>query len=178
MLKKMLADNASLCHESAILAASAFAQHAPADAVSAAASDMAGPLVEKHAAGKQQAKAIDALVALFKAGATDAVERALLGGAKHKVPKTCAAAAKTLVAVMRASGGVGLELKAVTGLVVGLIEHRDKSVRDEGMALLGELRAARGDGFMKVRACERASSRAALRRCCALRPACSCSAPR
>ena len=150
-LKKMLMDNASNCHEPALDVITAFAQKAPPEIVVPAASAAAGALVEKHAAGKYQPKAIEALLSLVGVGkeGAAAVQHALTAGAKHKVPKTCAAAAKALVATMRGFPSGTLDAKALTPLLVPLIEHRDKSVRDEGMALLGEVRIARGDLVFK-----------------------------
>ena len=151
-LKKMLLDNASLCHDSALDAAIAFAKSAPVEQVQAGAAAAAAAVVEKHASGKLQAKALDALLVLVEtgAGATHAVQNALLSGAAHKVPKVRAAAAKGLTSVIRAFGASKLELKAVSGVVVGLVEHRDKAVREEGLALLGELRVALGDDVFKM----------------------------
>ena len=147
MLRKLLADNASICHEPALDACLAFAKGAPAESVGAEARAAAGAIVEKHAAGKYGPKALDALLALFGSGkdAATATQAALASGAAHKVPKTRAAAAKGLVGVLRGFGGGAVDTKLVTTLVVGLVEHRDKLVRDEGLALLGELRLARGD---------------------------------
>lgn len=141
-LKKILLDNASNCHEAALDATIAFAQHAPSEAVTASAPSAARAIVDKHAAGKLQSKAIEALLCLNGAGdeAAAAVQSALATGAGHKVPKTRAAAAKALVAILRGFGGDGTTSKALAPLVVPLLEHRDKGVRDEGHALLGELR--------------------------------------
>ena len=150
LLKKVLLDNASTCHEPAIDIAAAIATHAPAVVAQGVASAAANALVEKHVAGKLQPKALDALLAFAAAGATDSVASALVKGSAHKVPKTRAAAAKGLAALLQgAAQPESLDLKAATTVVVGLIEHRDKAVRDEGLALLGALRLLRGDGFMK-----------------------------
>ena len=103
-------------------------------------------VVEKHApTPKLQPKAFDALFAFAQNGSAEQVHSALISGSAHKVPKVRAAAAKALAAVVAKLGGKSLDLKAVGGVMLGLIEHRDKAVRDEGLTLLGELRLARGD---------------------------------
>lgn len=147
-LKKLLTDNASLCHEGALSVAFTFASKAPDAAVAAIAASAADAVVEKHLSGKLQAKAVDVILALIEAGAAVHVQSALVKGAAHKVPKTCAAAVKALTAVLRSFGPV-LDTRALLGLPVMLLEHRDKAVRDEATVFVGELRRLRGDDVLK-----------------------------
>ena len=159
-LKKMLSDNASLCHEAALEAAIAFANGAKPELVSSVSSSSINIVVEKHApTPKLQPKAFDALFAFAQNGSAEQVHSALISGSAHKVPKVRAAAAKALAAVVAKLGGKSLDLKAVGGVMLGLIEHRDKAVRDEGLTLLGELRLARGDAASSTRSsrCQRTS---------------------
>ena len=150
VLGKLLADNAPLCHESAIAAVAAFGGKASDAAVQAIAAATSKTIVEKHAAGKCSERAVEALLRFIEAGASEAVQAALLEGAAHKVPKTAKAAAKAFSTALHAFGAAPFELKAVPApTLVGLLEHRDKGVRDEGAALVGYLRLYRGDGFFK-----------------------------
>ena len=64
-LKKMLLDNASLCHDNALDALGAFVKHAPSHAVSGVATSAVRSIVEKPlAVPKLQAKAIEVVVSL------------------------------------------------------------------------------------------------------------------
>ena len=151
LVHKLLLDNASLCHENALLAAAAFAKAAPAEVVLAEAKHIATAVVEKHAhSGKAvlQAKATEVLASLVEAGAASATQPALVAGAAHKVPKVRAAAAKVLAQLVRSFRPGVLDLNAISPVLAGICEHREKAVRDEGAALVGELRLIRGDGFL------------------------------
>ena len=126
-LKKMLTDNAPLCHDGALSVALSFALKGPQEAVTTVAAMIAQVVVDKHLSGKFQAK-VDVILALVQAGAAALVQGALVKGAAHKVPKTCAASAKVLTAVLRAFGPV-LDMRALLVLPASLVEHRDKAVR-------------------------------------------------
>ena len=85
-LRPALEDKGSLCHEGALDATLAFAQHAPEEAVKEG-SGVAKLMVEKHLAGKFQAKVVSALLCLIEVGATEAVQAALQLAVEHKIPK-------------------------------------------------------------------------------------------
>eukprot|EP00967_Tisochrysis_lutea_P157938 scaffold321766_cov27-Tisochrysis_lutea.AAC.1 len=149
LVPAMLHDKAPLCHESALDAAAAWIQSAPASAISAVSSAVAKALVEKHAAGKFQAKAIAALVSLFQAGGADAVNSALAAGLKAKVPKAIASALKASAEVLALCGGGAFDAQPQIKALADMLQHRDKLVRDEATALVGVIRLHYGDGIFK-----------------------------
>ena len=144
-LRPALEDKGSLCHEGALNATLAFAQHAPEEAVNEGAG-IAKLMVEKHLAGKYQAKVVSALLCLLEVGAAEAVQAALQLAVEAKIPKLKAGGARAAVEAMRVFGGGSVDAKALTGRLPELLDHRDKDVREQGAALLVELRRARGDG--------------------------------
>ena len=147
-LKGILMDGASLCHDSALGVALAFTAHAPTATVTEAAAMIATVVVDKHLPGSKQAKALDVILSLVEAGAVAHVQRALIGGAAHRAPKTRAAAVRAIAAALHAFGHV-LDTKSLLDLPATLVEHGDKGVRDAGAALVGELRRLRGEAYFK-----------------------------
>ena len=164
-LRPALEDKGSLCHEGALDATLAFAQHAPEEAVKEG-SGVAKLMVEKHLAGKFQAKVVSALLCLLEVGATEAVQAAMQLAVEHKIPKLKAGGARAAVEAMRVFGGGSVDAKALTGRLPELLDHRDKDVREQGAALLVELRRARGDGpvFAQLKALKLTEDRIATMR--------------
>ena len=164
-LRPALEDKGSLCHEGALDATLAFAQHAPEAAVKEG-SGVAKVMVEKHLAGKFQAKVVSALLCLLEVGAAEAVQAALQLAVEHKIPKLKAGGARAAVEAMRVFGGGSVDAKALTGRLPELLDHRDKDVREQGAALLVELRRARGDGavFAQLKALKLTEDRIATMR--------------
>lgn len=144
----MLNDKAPLCQEGALDAALAWMQHAPVEVAASVASAVAKALAEKHTSGKYQAKAIEALVALLRSGNSGAVQSALAAGVKSKVPKTIAASLKASSEVL-ACGGAAFDAQPHIKALPDLLQHRDKSVRDEAAGMLGVIRLHHGDGVFK-----------------------------
>ena len=139
-LKKVLLDNASLCHEAALSAAIAFAAGAPDGVVEERAASLAGAVVDKLLpTPKLVPKALEALLTFVRRGAGAAVLGALLSGAASKVPKVCGGAAKGLSAVLKEHGAETPSLKQVIGVIACLINHRDKGVRDEAQTVFIEV---------------------------------------
>jgi cytoskeleton-associated protein 5 len=136
----MLNDKAPLCHEGALDATLAWVQHAPAELAASVAPTAAKALAEKHTSGKYQAKAVDALVALLRSGGSAAVQSALIAGVKSKVPKTIAASLKASSQVLAACGGAAFDAQPHLKALPDLLQHRDKSVREEAAGMLGTFR--------------------------------------
>ena len=133
----LLHDKASLCHDGALSVVLAFAHHGPKETVTQRASVIVDAVVDKHLSqARLETKALDVLLALVDAGAAAQVQDSLVKGAAHKVPKTCAAAAKALGTLLRARAG-SLDTRALASdkNIKALVEHRDKVVRGEGTAL-------------------------------------------
>ena len=164
-LRPALEDKGSLCHEGALDATLAFAQHAPEEVVKEG-SGVAKLMVEKHLAGKFQAKVVSVLLCLLEVGAAEAVQAALQLAVEHKIPKLKAGGARAAVEAMRVFGGGSVDAKALTGRLPELLDHRDKDVREQGAALLVELRRARGDGavFAQLKALKLTEDRIATMR--------------
>jgi cytoskeleton-associated protein 5 len=145
----MLNDKAPLCHEGALDAALAWMQHAPVEVAASVASAVAKALAEKHTSGKYQAKAIEVLVALLRSGSAGAVQSALAAGIKSKVPKTIAASLKASSQVLAICGGAAFDAQPHIKALPDLLQHRDKSVREEAAGMLGVIRLHHGDSVFK-----------------------------
>ena len=147
-IPRLLADRAPLCHEGALDATVAWLRAAPAEAVGAAAGAVAKALMEKHAPGKYQPKAIAALLSLLRRGGAEPVQSALEAGVRSKAPKTCAAALKASAEALLECGAAAFGAGPVVKQLPTLLQHRDKSVRDAAAALVGAVRHWLGDGAL------------------------------
>ena len=147
-IPRLLADRAPLCHEGALDATVAWLRAAPAEAVGAAAGAVAKALMEKHAPGKYQPKAIAALLSLLRRGGAEPVQSALEAGVRSKAPKTCAAALKASAEALLECGAAAFDAGPVVKQLPTLLQHRDKSVRDAAAAVVGAVRHWLGDGAL------------------------------
>ena len=147
-IPRLLADRAPICHEGALDATIAWLEYVSPEAVVGVAGAVAKALMEKHAPGKYQPKAIAALLSLLRRGGAEPVQSALEAGVRSKAPKTCAAALKASAEALLECGAAAFDAGPVVKQLPTLLQHRDKSVRDAAAALVGAVRHWLGDGAL------------------------------
>mmetsp|Transcript_1961 Transcript_1961/g.6632 ORF Transcript_1961/g.6632 Transcript_1961/m.6632 type:complete len:464 (-) Transcript_1961:462-1853(-) len=146
-IPRLLADRAPICHEGALDATIAWLEYVSPEAVVGVAGAVAKALMEKHAPGKYQPKAIAALLSLLRRGGAEPVQSALEAGVRSKAPKTCAAALKASAEALLECGAAAFDASPHLKQLPALLQHRDKSVRDAAAALVGAVRHWLGDGI-------------------------------
>ncbi|XP_049764940.1 protein mini spindles [Schistocerca cancellata] len=140
LLKKFVVDSNAVAQEKGLEAVLAFVENS-ASAGKTVGEVMAGIVTKCIAAPKTKTKELAVQITLMyiEIEKCEAVQEELLKGMEHKNPKTVAACVAAMTEALREFGIKVINIKPLVKKIPVLLEDRDKTVRDEGKALVIEM---------------------------------------
>lgn len=140
LVKKFVVDSNAVAQEKGLEAVLAFVENS-ASAGKTVGEVMAGIIAKCIAAPKTKTKELAVQITLMyiEIEKCEAVQEELLKGMEHKNPKTVAACVAAMTEALREFGIKVINIKPLVKKIPVLLEDRDKSVRDEGKALVIEM---------------------------------------
>ncbi|XP_074659801.1 cytoskeleton-associated protein 5-like [Tubulanus polymorphus] len=140
LIKKMVVDSNAIAQEKGLEAVATFVENA-ACAGKTAGEGCSGIVAKclNSARAKTKEKALEILMLYVEIEKQDIVQEELIKGFSNKTPKIVSGSVLAMREAMRDFGTKIIPVKPLVKLLPGLLEHRDKIVREEGKALVIEI---------------------------------------
>ncbi|XP_037087768.1 LOW QUALITY PROTEIN: protein mini spindles-like [Pollicipes pollicipes] len=148
LIKKFVADSNAVAQEKGLEAALVFMENA--HVAGRVSGDVVAAVVQKAIAAPKTStreKARELLLMVVEIEKYELVQEELVKGFSQKNPKVVAACIGALTLALQSFGHKILSLKPLIKLIPGLMEHKDKNVREEAKGLIVELHRWIGDAI-------------------------------